>query len=70
MYVYCLTKKKVVFMAITSTKTYGPQRLANLYVVHESEPLNSSDRYAVVVLKNNLLSAIYQENCQGFYQYL
>ena len=45
---YCLMKKKVVFLAITSTKPYGSQN-----VICEREPFNPSDWYAVSVLKDD-----------------
>ena len=45
---------QVAFVAINSTKTYGPQKLVNRLFV-KGESMNSSDRYAPAVLKDNVV---------------
>ena len=47
-----LTKKKIVFMAVISTKNIRTTEVGKSLVC-EREPLNSSNRYGVAVLKDN-----------------
>ena len=53
---YCLMEKKVVFMTITSTKTYGPQKLVDLLFVKGSHRILVIGSYAVAVLKDDVVS--------------
>ena len=45
----------IVFIVTISIKTYGLQKLMKILPLCEREPLNSSDRYAVVVLKEDIV---------------
>ena len=52
---WTITSKTIVFVITISIKTYGLQKLMNILPVCESEPLNSSDRYAVAVLNEDII---------------